>query len=48
MLWAITVLLLGLWLLGFIGLVGGGFIHLLLFVAIIVVIYHLVTRRRVV
>lgn len=48
MLWAITVLLLGLWLLGFIGQVGGGFIHLLLFVAIIVVIYHLVTRRRVV
>ena len=48
MLWAITVLLLGLWLLGYIGQVGGGFIHLLLFVAIIVMIYHLVTRRRVV
>jgi uncharacterized membrane protein len=48
MLWAITVLLLGLWLLGYIGQVGGGFIHLLLFVAIIVIIYHLVTRRRVV
>jgi hypothetical protein len=48
MLWAITVLLLGLWLLGYIGQVGGGFIHLLLFVAIVVMIYHLVTRRRVV
>ena len=48
MLWTILVILLGLWLLGYIGQVGGGFIHLLLFVAVIVVIYHLVTRRRVV
>ena len=48
MLWTILVILLGLWLLGLIGQVGGGFIHLLLFVAVIVVIYHLVTRRRVV
>ena len=48
MLWAITLLLLGLWLLGYVGQVGGGFIHLLLFVAVIVMIYHLVTRRRVV
>lgn len=48
MFWTITVLLLGLWLLGYIGQVGGGFIHLLLFVAVIVMIYHLITRRRVV
>jgi len=48
MLWTILVVLLGLWLLGYIGQVGGGFIHLLLFVAVIVAIYHLVTRRRVV
>lgn len=48
MLWTILVILLGLWLLGYVGQVGGGFIHLLLFVAVIVVIYHLVTRRRVV
>ena len=48
MLWTILVILLGLWLLGYIGQVGGGFIHLLLFVALIVIIYHLVTRRRVV
>ena len=48
MMWTILVILLGLWLLGFIGQVGGGLIHLLLFVAVIVVIYHLVTRRRVV
>jgi hypothetical protein len=48
MFWTIIVLLLGLWLLGYIGQVGGGFIHLLLFVAVIVMIYHLITRRRVV
>lgn len=48
MLWTITILLLGLWLLGYIGQVGGGFIHLLLFVAVIVMIYHLITRRRLV
>jgi hypothetical protein len=48
MMWTILVILLGLWLLGYIGQVGGGFIHLLLFMAVIVVIYHLVTRRRVV
>lgn len=48
MMWTILLILLGLWLLGYIGQVGGGFIHLLLFVAVIVVIYHLVTRRRVV
>ena len=48
MLWALTVLLLGLWLLGYFGQVGGEFIHLFLFVAVIVAIYHLVTRRRVV
>ena len=47
MFWTIIVLLLGLWLLGYIGQVGGGFIHLLLFVAVIVMIYHLITRRRV-
>jgi hypothetical protein len=35
-------------LLGYFGQVGGEFIHLFLFVAVIVAIYHLVTRRRVV
>ena len=48
MLWALTVLLLSLWLLGYFGQVGGEFIHLFLFVAVIVFIYHMVTRRRVV
>ena len=46
MLWATIIILLTFWLLGFIGQVGGGFIHLLLFVALIVFIYHLATRGR--
>ena len=46
MLWTIIVILLVLWLLGFISHVGGGLIHLLLVVAVIVLIYNLVTGRR--
>ena len=46
MLWTILIILLILWLLGFIGNVGGGFIHLLLVVAVIVLVYNLLTGRR--
>jgi hypothetical protein len=48
MLWAIFVILLVLWLLGFISGVGGGtsLIHLLLVLAAIVLIYNLVAGRR--
>jgi hypothetical protein len=35
-----------LWLIGFIGQIGGGFIHILLVAAAIVLIYNLVTGRR--
>jgi hypothetical protein len=45
MLWTILVILLVLWLLGFIGHIGGGLIHILLVVAVIVLIYNLVTGR---
>lgn len=49
MLWTIVVILLVLWALGFLALnVGGGLIHLLLVIAAVVVIYQLVTGRRVV
>ncbi len=49
MLWTIVVILLVLWALGFLALnVGGGLIHLLLVVAAVVLIYQLVTGRRVV
>jgi hypothetical protein len=46
MLWTILVILLVLWLLGFIGHFGGGLIHILLVVAVIVLIYNLVAGRR--
>lgn len=49
MLFAIAVVLLVMWLLGFTVLhVGGGLIHALLVIAIIVVIYQLVSGKKVV
>lgn len=46
MLWTIVVILVVLWLLGFLTSVGGGLIHILLVVALIVFIIQLVTGRR--
>ena len=46
MLWTILVVLLILWLLGFSLHVGGGLIHLLLVVALVVLVFNLVTGRR--
>jgi len=47
MLWTIFVILLVLWLLGFIGgATFGGFIHLLLVLAVIVLIINLLSGRR--
>jgi len=46
MLWTILVVLLILWLLGFGLHVGGGLIHLLLVVAVVVLIYNLVSGCR--
>jgi hypothetical protein len=46
MLWTLMVVLLILWLLGFSMSVGGGLIHLLLVVALIVLVFNLVTGRR--
>jgi Family of unknown function (DUF5670) len=46
MLWTLCVILLALWLLGFSFSVGGGLIHLLLVVAVIVLVYNLLTGRR--
>jgi len=49
MLWTIFVILLVLWLLGLVGgYVLGGFIHLLLVIALVVLIIQLVSGRRVV
>jgi hypothetical protein len=46
MLWTILVVLLVLWLLGFIGQVGGGLIHLLLVITAILLVYNLLVGRR--
>ena len=46
MLWTIFVILLVLWLLGFTIHVGGGIIHLLLVIALIVLIVQLIQGRR--
>ncbi|MEP7087379.1 MAG: lmo0937 family membrane protein [Gemmatimonadota bacterium] len=49
MLWTIAVILFVLWLLGFFVLhVGGGLIHLLLVLAVIAIVWRLVTGRPVV
>jgi hypothetical protein len=46
MLWTILVVLVVLWLLGFVSHVGGNLIHILLVVAVIVLIYNVVVGRR--
>ncbi|MBV1688453.1 lmo0937 family membrane protein [Novosphingobium sp. G106] len=47
MLWTIAVILLILWALGFVAFhVGGGLTHLLLVIAVVVIVYQLVTGRR--
>ena len=46
MLWTIIVILFILWLLGFTLHVGGALIHLILVVAVIVLIFNLLTGRR--
>lgn len=47
MLWTILVVVLILWALGFSGGVGGGLIHLLLVVALVLLILNLLGGRRV-
>jgi hypothetical protein len=46
MLWTIFVVLLILWLLGFSFHVGGGLIHLLIVVALVVLVFNLLSGRR--
>lgn len=43
MLWTIIVILIILWLLGFLTEAVGGFIHILLVIALIVLVYNLLT-----
>jgi hypothetical protein len=46
MLWTIFVILLVLWLLGFTLHIGGGLIHILIVVAVVVLIFNLISGRR--
>lgn len=46
MLWTILVILVALWALGLLTSVGGGFIHLLLVLALIVLVAQFLTGRR--
>ena len=47
MLWTIAVVLIILWLLGLVSsYTMGGFIHILLVIAIIVVLYNIITGRK--
>jgi hypothetical protein len=48
MLWTAVVILFVLWLLGFSLQVGGGLIHLLLVIALVVGLFQLFTGRKVV
>jgi hypothetical protein len=46
MIWTLIGILLLLWLIGLVAHIGGGLIHLLLVVALIVFVVRLVTGRR--
>ena len=46
MLWTIVAVLLIMWLLGFSLHVGGGIVHILLVVALIVIVFNLLNGRR--
>lgn len=46
MLWTLLVVLLILWVLGFSFHIAGGLIHLLLVVALVVLVFQLITGRR--
>jgi hypothetical protein len=46
MLWTILVVVLILWLLGFSFHVAGGFIHILLVVALVILLFNLLSGRR--
>jgi len=46
MLWAVFVVLVVLWLAGFLGHIGGSIIHTLLVIAVIVLVINLLTGRK--
>ncbi|MDD2371852.1 MAG: lmo0937 family membrane protein [Firmicutes bacterium] len=46
MLWTIVLILIVLWLLGFLTSIGGGLIHILLVIALIVLVVQLLSGRK--
>jgi len=46
MIWTVVVILIVLWLLGFTLEIGGGLIHLLIVIALIVFIFNIISGRR--
>jgi hypothetical protein len=44
-LWTIIVIMFVLWLIGFVAHIGGGLIHLLLVVALILLVFNILTGR---
>ena len=48
LLWAILVIIVAVWLIGFLADIGGNLIHILLVVALVVGLFQLFTGRRVV
>lgn len=48
MLWTLVAVFLILWLLGFSMSIGGGLVHILLVVALVLIVVNLVSGRRVV
>jgi 4-hydroxybenzoate polyprenyltransferase len=45
-LWTVVVILVVLWILGLVLHIAGGFIHILLIIAAILVVYNLITHSR--
>ncbi len=46
MLWTLVAIFLILWLLGFSMSIGGGLIHILLVLAVILIVFNLISGRR--
>jgi len=48
MLWTIAVILVVLWLLGLLTSIGGGLIHILLVIALIIIVVRLLQGRKII
>ena len=48
LLWTIAIILIAVWIIGLVLDIAGGLIHILLVIALIVIVYRLVTGKKVV